>query len=123
MTCWCRGRTCSSTATSRRPTTSSRAPAFSRARSLHGCTRLAVKLDFITGLLIKATEIDRHRRGFRGVEANLGEVIAWRNAMWALVGCDGAHRRSLDRRLCPARRRAGAAYHVLAPEAYVQIKT
>ena len=42
---------------------------------IHGCTRLAVKLDFITGLLIKATEIDRcarlprrggeHRRGHR----------------------------------------------------------
>ena len=50
---------------------------------LQGCTRLAVKLDFITGLLIKATEI-AGTRGFRGVEANIGEVIAWRNAMWGL---------------------------------------
>ena len=33
---------------------------------LHGCTRLAVKLDFITGLMIKATET-AGTRGFRGV--------------------------------------------------------
>src|SRR5271167_1065811 len=50
---------------------------------LHGCTRLAVKLDFITGLLIKATEMTGSR-GFRSVEANIGEVIAWRNMIWAL---------------------------------------
>src|SRR6185295_12734570 len=49
----------------------------------HGCTRLAVKLDFITGLLIKATEMTG-ARAFRGVEAILGEVIAWRNLMWSL---------------------------------------
>src|SRR5881296_2580281 len=35
---------------------------------IHGCTRLGVKLDFITGLLIKATEITGART-FRGVEA------------------------------------------------------
>jgi aromatic ring hydroxylase len=45
--------------------------------------RLAVKLDFITGLLIKATEMTGART-FRGVEAILGEVIAWRNLMWSL---------------------------------------
>src|SRR6185437_6314265 len=50
---------------------------------LQGCTRLAVKLDFIAGLFIKATEITGSR-AFRGVEANLGEVIAWRNMIWSL---------------------------------------
>ena len=88
---------------------------------LHGCTRLAVKLDFITGLLIKATEI-AGTRGFRGVEANIGEVITWRNTMWAL---SDAMAKSPDpwaggcfcRVPTPA-----AAYQVLAPEAYVQVK-
>ena len=37
--------------------TSSRGRASFPAPCMHGCTRLAVKLDFITGLLIKATEI------------------------------------------------------------------
>jgi 4-hydroxyphenylacetate 3-monooxygenase len=48
----------------------------------HGCTRLAVKFDFITGLLIKATEMTGARE-FRGVEANIGEVVALRNMLWA----------------------------------------
>src|SRR5246500_2839826 len=37
---------------------------------LQGCTRLAVKLDFITGLFIKATETAR-TRGFRGGGAHI----------------------------------------------------
>src|SRR5262249_28468198 len=50
---------------------------------VHGCTRLAVKLDFIAGLLLKATEA-AGSKDFRGVQANVGEVIAWRNLFWAL---------------------------------------
>ncbi len=73
---------------------------------LHGCTRLAVKLDFIIGLFIKATEMTG-ARGFRGVEANLGEVIAWRNAMWGLSDAMARNRRSLDRRLRAARHGTG----------------
>jgi 4-hydroxyphenylacetate 3-monooxygenase len=50
---------------------------------LHGCTRLAVKLDFIAGLLLKAVECTGIK-DFRGVQVNVGEVIAWRNVFWAL---------------------------------------
>jgi 4-hydroxyphenylacetate 3-monooxygenase len=50
---------------------------------LHGCTRLAVKLDFISGLLMKAVETTGIR-DFRGVQVNVGEVIAWRNLFWGL---------------------------------------
>jgi 4-hydroxyphenylacetate 3-monooxygenase len=50
----------------------------------HGCTRLAVKLDFLAGLLLKALDITGSR-GFRGVQACLGEVLAWRNMMWGLT--------------------------------------
>jgi aromatic ring hydroxylase len=88
---------------------------------LHGCTRLAVKLDFICGLLAKATEV-AGTRGFRGVEANIGEVITWRNAMWAL---SDAMAKSpdpwVDGYVLPGAEPA-SAYQVLAPEAYVQIK-
>ena len=51
---------------------------------LHGCTRLAVKLDFLAGLLLKALDITGSS-GFRGVQTRLGEVLAWRNMMWALT--------------------------------------
>ncbi len=50
---------------------------------LHGCTRLAVKLDFICGLLLKAVETTGIR-DFRGVQVNVGECIAWRNLFWGL---------------------------------------
>ncbi|MBB0242669.1 Pyoverdin chromophore biosynthetic protein pvcC [Streptomyces alkaliphilus] len=46
--------------------------------TFHGCTRLAVKLEFIAGLLIKALEITG-TKDFRGVQSRIGEVLAWRN--------------------------------------------
>ncbi|MFI7493670.1 4-hydroxyphenylacetate 3-hydroxylase family protein [Kocuria sp. M4R2S49] len=49
-----------------------------------GCIRLAVKLDFIAGLLLKALEI-AGTQDFRGVQARAGEVIGWRNMFWALA--------------------------------------
>jgi aromatic ring hydroxylase len=50
--------------------------------TFHGCTRLAVKLEFIAGLLAKALEITG-TADFRGVQSRLGEVLAWRNLFWA----------------------------------------
>jgi 4-hydroxyphenylacetate 3-monooxygenase len=50
---------------------------------LHGCTRLAVKLDFICGLLLKAAEAVGSGQT-RNVQASIGEVIAWRNLFWGL---------------------------------------
>jgi two-component FAD-dependent monooxygenase len=50
--------------------------------TFHGCTRLAVKLEFLAGLLAKALEITG-TKDFRGVQTRLGEVLAWRNLFWA----------------------------------------
>ena len=47
-------------------------------------TRLAVKLDFMTGLLAKGLAING-TDGFRGVQAALGEVTAWRTLLWAMT--------------------------------------
>ena len=88
---------------------------------LHGCTRLAVKLDFITGLMIKATET-AGTSGFRGVEANIGEVITWRHCMWALTDAMARNPSPWADGFVLPNTEAGAAYHVLAPDAYVQIK-
>ncbi|HEY4558924.1 MAG TPA: 4-hydroxyphenylacetate 3-hydroxylase N-terminal domain-containing protein, partial [Enteractinococcus sp.] len=52
--------------------------------TFQGCIRLAVKLDFIAGLLLKALEIAGTSE-FRGVQARAGEVIGWRNMFWALA--------------------------------------
>lgn len=56
---------------------------FANLFCFQGCTRLAVKMDFLSGLLMKATETHGTDQ-FRGVQANVGEVIAWRNVLWAL---------------------------------------
>jgi 4-hydroxyphenylacetate 3-monooxygenase len=52
--------------------------------TFQGCTRLAVKLDFIAGLLLKGVEATGSKE-FRGVQSRVGEVIAWRNLFWALT--------------------------------------
>jgi two-component FAD-dependent monooxygenase len=51
--------------------------------TFHGCTRLAVKLEFIAGVLVKALETTG-TMDFRGVQSRIGEVLAWRNLFWGL---------------------------------------
>ena len=86
-----------------------------------GCTRLAVKLDFLAGVLAKAL----HAAGsdeFRGNQAMLGEVIAWRNLFWALSDAmvrdpkpwiDGYVLPNMD---------PGNAYQIIATMAYTKVK-
>jgi aromatic ring hydroxylase len=88
----------------------------------HGCTRLGVKLDFMTGLLIKATEMTG-ARAFRGVEANIGEVIALRNMIWGLSDAMATNAVPWAGGAVLPGMEPAAAYQVLAPEAYVQIRT
>ena len=49
-----------------------------------GCTRLAVKLDFIAGLMLKAVAAVGSSDS-RAVQAAVGEAIAWRNLFWGLT--------------------------------------
>ncbi len=67
--------------------------------TLQGCTRIAVKLDFICGLLYKAaraTGVD----SFRGVQAQIGEAIGWRNLFWSLSDAMAYNPRALGQRRC-----------------------
>ena len=73
---------------------------------VHGCTRLAVKLDFIAGLLLKAVEA-AGTKDYRGVQANVGEVIAWRNLFWGLSDAMVRDPEAVDRRLCAAQHGSG----------------
>src|SRR3954469_15158054 len=50
---------------------------------LHGCTRLAVKLEFIAGLMMKALEATG-TKDYRGQQVRTGEIIAYRNLLWSL---------------------------------------
>ncbi|SFP70774.1 4-hydroxyphenylacetate 3-monooxygenase [Amycolatopsis arida] len=51
--------------------------------TFHGVARLAVKLDFLAGLLLKGVEVTG-TKDFRGVQGRVGEVIGWRNLFWGL---------------------------------------
>ncbi len=88
---------------------------------LHGCTRLSVKLDFIAGCLLKAVEATG-TKDFRGVQAHVGEVIAWRNLFWSLSEAMARNPMPwVDDYVLPNGSSA-SAYQVLAPMAYPKIK-
>lgn len=89
--------------------------------TFHGCTRFAVKLDFLAGLLLKGVEATGSK-DFRGVQAQVGEVLAWRNLFWGITDAmahvpmpwkNGAVLPNLD---------YGMSYRVFAPMAYSRIK-
>src|SRR5439155_4801462 len=52
--------------------------------NLQAGTRLAVKLDFMTGLLARCLSCNGTDT-FRGVQAALGDVVAWRTLLWAMT--------------------------------------
>ena len=56
---------------------------FAQRFSFHAATRTAVKLDFICGLLLRATEMQQ-RSGAREVQAVIGELLGMRHNIWAL---------------------------------------
>src|SRR5271167_485274 len=88
---------------------------------VHGCTRLAVKLDFICGLLLKAVEASG-TKDYRGVQANVGEVIAWRNLFWGLSDAMVRDPKPwIDDYVLP-NMDPGNAYQILATMAYTKVK-
>ena len=86
-----------------------------------GCTRYAVKLDFIAGLVAKAL----HATGgdeFRGNQAMLGEIVAWRELFWSLSNAMASNPQPwIGDALLPNLQPA-MAYRVFAPDAYSKIK-
>ncbi|MFC0581213.1 4-hydroxyphenylacetate 3-hydroxylase family protein [Micrococcoides hystricis] len=89
--------------------------------TFQGVIRLAVKLDFIAGLLLKALEITGTDQ-FRGIQSRAGEVIGWRNLFYALAdgmalnpdeGPNGTVLPKLD---------YGLAYRMFMAQGYPRIK-
>ncbi len=95
---------------------------FVNGYTLQGCTRLAVKLDFITGLLIKAaraTGVD----GFRGVQAQIGEVIGWRNLFWSLTDAMACNPEPWVEGTVLPNVRASTVYRMFMTEAYPAVRS
>jgi len=60
------------------------ASGFMNRYTLQSGTRLAVKLDFMCGVIARAVEANG-TSDFRGVQAQLGELMGWGSLMWALT--------------------------------------
>jgi 4-hydroxyphenylacetate 3-monooxygenase len=89
--------------------------------TLQGCTRLAVKLDFIIGLLMKAaraTGVD----SFRGVQVQIGEVIGWRNLFWSLTDAMACNPVPWVNGAVLPNPRGSASYRLFMTEAYPAIR-
>jgi 4-hydroxyphenylacetate 3-monooxygenase len=89
--------------------------------TLHGCTRMAVKLDFLAGLILKAVDAVG-LSDTRPAQIQAGEVLAWRNLFWAL---SDAMVKSPDPWVAGTMQpnlQYGMAYRFLAPLAYPRIK-
>jgi 4-hydroxyphenylacetate 3-monooxygenase len=86
-----------------------------------GCTRLAVKLDFIAGLLLKGVEATG-AKDFRGVQAAVGEVLAWRNCFWGLTDAMARATMPWTPGYVLPNLEYGLAYRVMASIAYPKIK-
>jgi 4-hydroxyphenylacetate 3-monooxygenase len=89
--------------------------------TFHGCTRFAVKLDFLAGLLLKAVEATG-AKDFRGVQARVGEVIAWRNVFWALTDAMAHKPEPWAGGAVLPNTDYGLAYRVFATVAYPRVK-
>ena len=86
-----------------------------------GCTRLAVKMDFLAGLLLKAVEATGAKE-FRGVQAQVGEVLAWRNLFWGLTDAMARTPTPWTNGYVLPNLEYGLAYRVMASTAYPRIK-
>jgi 4-hydroxyphenylacetate 3-monooxygenase len=89
--------------------------------TLHGCTRFAVKLDFLSGLIIKATEAIGSN-DTRATQIQVGEVLAWRNIFWALCDAMVKSPEPWVNGTVQPNAAFGMAYRFLAPIAYPRIK-
>jgi 4-hydroxyphenylacetate 3-monooxygenase len=89
--------------------------------TFHGCIRLAVKIDFIAGLLLKALEITGSK-DFRGVQTRVGEVVGWRNTFYALADAMARNPDEWTHGALLPKLDYGLTYRMLMQQAYPRIK-
>jgi 4-hydroxyphenylacetate 3-monooxygenase len=87
----------------------------------HGLSRLCVKLDFIAGCVLKAVQVAGTSQ-YRGVQAQVGEILAWRNIFWGLTEAMARNPSPWTGDAVLPNVDQAAAYRVLAPMAYPRIK-
>jgi 4-hydroxyphenylacetate 3-monooxygenase len=86
-----------------------------------GCTRFAVKFDFMVGLVAKALRATGGDE-FRGNQAMLGELVAWRNLFWSLSDCMANTPASWVGSAVLPNLQAAQSYRVFAPDAWPRVR-
>jgi hypothetical protein len=86
-----------------------------------GCTRIAVKLDFLAGVVIMALRVTGADE-FRGNQAMLGEIIAWRNLFWAISDAMAMNPVPWSGGAVLPNAQSGSSYRVFAGDAYRRVK-
>jgi len=94
---------------------------FLNGYQFQGCTRLAVKLDFLVGVIAKALQATGADE-FRGNQAMLGEIIAWRNLFWAISDAMAMNPVPWVGDTVLPNAQSGASYRVFAGDAYGRVK-
>ncbi|GGC54404.1 pyoverdin chromophore biosynthetic protein pvcC [Siccirubricoccus deserti] len=94
---------------------------FLHGAMFQGCTRYAVKLDFIAGLLAKALRCTGGDEA-RSNQVLLGEVIAWRHLFWSLSNAMANNPTPWRGDAVLPELRAAVSYRVFAPDSYPRIK-
>ncbi|MGB6536894.1 MAG: 4-hydroxyphenylacetate 3-hydroxylase C-terminal domain-containing protein, partial [Xanthobacteraceae bacterium] len=89
--------------------------------TMQGCTRLSVKLDFIIGLLYKAARATGVE-AFRGVQAQIGEVVGWRNLFWSLTDAMACNPEPWVNGHVLPNSRASSTYRLFMTEAYPAVR-
>jgi 4-hydroxyphenylacetate 3-monooxygenase len=85
------------------------------------CTRLAVKFDFLVGIIAKALRAAGSDE-FRGNQAMLGEIIAWRNLFWGLSDAMAMNPMPWVGNAVLPNAQTGSSYRVFAGDAYARTK-
>lgn len=88
---------------------------------LQAGVRLAVKLDFLCGAFMKAIEVGG-TKDFRGVQAAVGEAIAYRHTIWAIMEAMARDSHDWQGQYQMPNMVHGHAYRVTAADMYSKIR-
>jgi len=86
-----------------------------------GCTRFAVKLEFLAGLLSRALQATGGNE-LRSNQVLLGEVIAWSHLFWSLSTAMASSPEAWVGDAVLPERRAALAYNVFAGQCYSRVR-
>ena len=94
---------------------------FLHGAMFQGCTRYAVKLDFMTGLLAKALRTTGGDEA-RSNQVLLGELVAWRHLFWSLSDAMANNPQPWKGDAVLPELQAAISYRVFGPESWPRIK-